>query len=101
MIKRKNCVILVVHFLLYGDFAKSTYKVTINFANLQVNSVKNTELFTSFVELVCFYRIYRLLFVQKMYIAVAAKVLEGLSAVRRQVGRIDIIVVAEAEEGVA
>lgn len=53
------------------------------------------------LELVYFYRVYRLLFVQKMYIAVAAKVLEGLLAARRQVGRIDIIVVAEAEERVA
>ena len=35
-----------------------------------------------------------------MYIAVAAKVLEVLLAARRQVGRIDIIVVAAAEEGV-
>ena len=43
----------------------------------------------------------RLLFVQKMYVAVAAILLEGLLAARRQVGRIDIIVVAEAEERVA
>ena len=35
-----------------------------------------------------------------MYVAVAAILLEGLLAARRQVGRIDIIVVAEAEEGV-
>lgn len=31
-----------------------------------------------FVELVYFYRVYRLLFVQKMYIAVAAILLKGL-----------------------
>lgn len=35
-----------------------------------------------------------------MYIAFTAILLEGLLAARRQVGRIDIIVVAEAEEGV-